>query len=234
MRRELATTALLLTVLAGCRTAAPPAGGAPLEEGIAALTRPLPGELAALYRLRVPGTGTLRLTVATRGPAGRLSVSEPFAGAVSVAAWDDSASPARLYDLREGCRVEASSLTAVLGVGRLPLPQAARLLAGRLPALEGDRLSLEPEARAVDVAGASSSYRATLAQSPWRVTRVAGDGWSVALDRHTVSVPGSVRVEHADGRWAELELLRLEWPEDPSLPEEPELPSCAAAAGAAR
>lgn len=234
MRREASLAlAAAIALAAACRTAPPPPPSAPLEQGVAALTRPLPGDLAALYRLRVAATGTLRLTALTAGTAGRLSISEPFAGAVSVAAWDGDGDAARLYDLREGCRVEAESLAAVLGIGRLPLPQAVRLLAGRLP-VAGGAARVESDSGQAVVSGDTWGYRADLAADPWRVVRVTGEGWSVTLDRHTLSVPGRLRLEHADGRWAELELVRLEWPEDPTLPDEPDLPPCAVAGGGAR
>jgi hypothetical protein len=54
-----------------------------------------------------------------------------------------------------------------------------------------------------------------------------GGGWRVELRDHSSSVPGWLRVRGANGRWAELELVRLEWHQDAGLPPVPELPPCA-------
>ncbi len=232
LRAKIAFAALLLAAASGCRSAPALVSADALQEGVSALTRSLPGELAALYRLRVAATGGLRLTVLTAGPEGRLTISEPFGAAVSVAAWNGA--EARLYDLDHGCRMEAVNTAAVLGVGRLPLPQAARLLAGRLPALPDDVIVVEPDQGTVAVLGNGWTCRVVLAAEPWRVVRVEGEGWTIRLDHHTSSVPGFARLTHEGGRWAELELVRLEWPAAPELPTEPELPPCAAADGAAR
>jgi hypothetical protein len=39
-------------------------------------------------------------------------------------------------------------------------------------------------------------------------------------------VPGFIRVKNADGRWAELDLVRLEWNAGRELPPNPDLPIC--------
>jgi len=191
------------------------------------LSRPLTADLGALYRLRVGRTGGLRLAVLTAGDAGRLTVSDPFGSAVSLAAWSPTES-AMLYDLRAGCRLEVKDVSAVLGLGRLPLPQAARLLAGRLPALPDDTVTPVPGANQVMVSGVGWSCRVGLAEDPWRVVSVAGGSWAIELDRHTGALPGRLELHHVDGRSAELVLVRIEWVIDRRLPAEPDLPTCPA------
>jgi hypothetical protein len=190
----------------------------------------LPGNLAALYRLRVPSSGGLRLSVLTAGSNGRVTISEPFGSAVSLTAWSGG-SWSEVFDLREGCRFATEDLSGVLGVTTLPLPQAVRLLGGRLPAVADDRVEpSSPRQLRVD----SRSWRGlvTLAPGPWRVIAVeeippqGRPGWRAQLRDHSVSVPGWIRVKGADGRWAELELVRLEWPAARELPPTPELPQC--------
>jgi hypothetical protein len=222
----------LLLVLSGCRSAGTPAV---LDRGSAQLaadelSRPPSGDLGALYRLRVPSSGGLRLALLTRGELGRMTISEPFGSAVSLTAWGGAAAP-EVFDLRAGCRLPAADLSAVLGVGSLPLAQAARLLGGRLPALPEDRVEID-EAGRLTLAGDWGSGIVTLAPDPWRVVSFAQQGvseeasWKLRLDRHTLSVPGRIRVEGGDGRWAELELVRLEWDEIGELPALPQLPLC--------
>lgn len=196
---------------------------------IEALTRPLPGDPAALYRMRVSSSGGLRIAMLTSGDAGRMTVSEPFGSAVSLTAWTGSGPPA-FYDLREGCWLEASDLERVLGVAAMPLPQAVRLLGGRLPATADDRLSGRDDGR-IGIEGSGWSALVTLGAAPWRVLEVEEGGsrkgrWRIVLGDHSLSVPGSLRVEDADGRWAELELVRLEWNDGVDLPALPDLPPC--------
>ncbi len=197
-------------------------------QGAEALGRPLPGDLAALYRLRVPASGGLRLSVLATPEAGRLSVSEPFGSAVSLAAWGGGAAP-RLYDLKRGCRLEVRDVSAVLGVAGLPLPEAARLLGGRLPAMDGDAVSVLGPGQ-VMVQGSGWGAVVQLRSDPWRVVAVSDAAepsrWRLELARHTLSVPGFVRADSANGDWAELELVRLEWNPISQLPAEPDLPSC--------
>ncbi len=222
-----AAVLLVLVALPGCRTAQP-SRGEPVQAGLEVLARPLSGGLAALYRMRVPKTGGLRLVVLTLGNAGRLTVSEPFGSPVSILAWRGPGA-AELADLKKGCRSEVSDASAILGVRGLPLPQAARLLGGRLPALPGDRVTVV-EAPWVEVEGPGFGFRVRLAADPWRVVEVEGPGdppaWRIMLDRHTVSVPRSIRAEAGRGRWVELELVRLEWDTVERLPELPDLPPC--------
>ena len=71
----------------------------------------------------------------------------------------------------------------------------------------------------------------TVRAEPWRVVLVEesgnrGTGWRLELGDHSLSVPGSVRVKNGDGRWAELELVRLEWNDGGELPSLPDLPHC--------
>ena len=69
-----------------------------------------------------------------------------------------------------------------------------------------------------------------MATEPWRVMTVdeVGNepGWSIVLGNHTGSVPGSVRLNTSNRRWAELELIRLEWHDGGDLPALPEVPWC--------
>ena len=227
--RRLAVCALLapLVVLGSCRTA-PPSPTGPVEAGLRVLRRPLPGDLAALYRMRVPRTGGLRLSVLASGTAGRMTVAEPFGSTVSLLAWDG---PGRavLLDLRSGCRREVGDASEVLGLPGLPLPQAVLLLGGRLPALPGDRVVPEGEGP-VRIEGNGFAFRARLAADPWRVVEVEGPGsppaWRLTLGAHTVSVPREIHAETRTGRRLELTLVRLEWDTVEQLPPLPELPPC--------
>ncbi len=229
---------VLLAALA-CRTASspPPLERRQLETARKELARPLPGNLAALYRLRVPSSGGLRLSVLVVGDQGRVTISEPFGSAVSLTSWSGSSTP-EVYDLKEGCRFTTHDLSGVLGVGNLPLPQAVRLLGGRLPAVEGDTVEPADDGRLWVVAPRWTG-KVTVASDPWRVVRVEdttdGDpAWSAQLRDHTSTVPGWIRVKGVDGRWAELELVRLEWTTATELPPAPELPPCGTSGGAAR
>jgi hypothetical protein len=216
-------------LVAGCRSAGPPPTASDLEAARLRLSRPLPGSPVALYHLRVPSSGGLRLSLLTSGEAGRLTVSEPFGSAVSLTAWVGAA-PATFFDLRQGCRLDAVDLERVLGISAMPLPQAVRLLAGRLPAVDGDRVSIRADGRLL-VEGVGWKAVIEVAPEPWRVMSAteerAGDGgWKIELSDHTASVPGIVHVRRENGRWAELELVRLEWKDTAELPPLPELPVC--------
>jgi len=218
-----------LVLASGCQSTTPPPTASDLEAARLRLSRPLSGDPVALYHLRVPSSGGLRLSLLTSGEAGRLTVSEPFGSAVSLTAWIGG-EPATFYDLRRGCRLEGVSLARALGVAALPLPEAVRLLGGRLPAVVGDRVSVRPDGRLL-VEGKDWSAEVEVAPDPWRVVSVAegtaGDGgWKIELGDHTASVPGRVYVRREDGRWAELELIRLEWRNGGELPPLPELPFC--------
>lgn len=216
----------------GCRTGADVARpeAAALSDAVEVLGKPLSGELAALYHLRVPSSGALRLAVVQAGGGGRMTVTEPFGSALSVTAWS-AIGPTRFFDLRHGCRVDGAGVAAALGVGAMPMPQAVRLLGGRMPADDGDRVVVRDDGR-LEVIGAGWRALVNVAPSPWRVTEVdeltpdRREGWRVRLDHHTGSVPGTVRIDGADRGWAELELLRLEWDVGRALAPEPELPAC--------
>ena len=198
---------------------------------VARLRRPPQAGMAALYRLRVPSSGGLRLTVTTAGDEVRVAIAEPFGSTLSLSAWRDGAVTA--FDLQRGCRLAASDAAAALGVPALPIARVARLLAGRLPAVPADDVEAIGDGEVV-VRGGDGDCRVTLAAEPWRVTAVAaGDGsersprWRLELSDHSGSVPGAVGVTTADGRWAELQLARLEWG-TAALPELPAgLPPCA-------
>lgn len=191
--------------------------------------RPLPGDPSVLYRLRIPSSGGLRMSVLTSAGGGRLTISEPFGSAVSVTAWQGDTPPV-FFDLREGCRLEASDLSRALGVGAMPLPQAVRMLCGRMPATAEDSVSPVGGSRFL-VEGRGWAAEVEVAGDPWRVVSVheagrSASGWRIVLEDHTGSVPGSLRLKRGDGRWAELELVRLEWHEEGKLPELPDAPLC--------
>jgi len=225
-------TACLLVATLGCKSTDPhrTTGQLDLEYARSALRRPLSGNLAALYRLRVPSSGGLRLSVLTVSDLGRITISEPFGSAMSLTSWSADAPP-EVFDLRERCRFTTNDLSGVLGVGNLPLPQAVRLLGGRLPAVNGDRVQIEEDGR-LRVVGPSWTGLVTVAPDPWRVTAVEDvsadrqGGWQLRLKDHSSSVPGWLRVKGTDGRWAELELVRLEWNTAAELPPAPALPVC--------
>jgi hypothetical protein len=227
-----ALTVLLATLafsLLGCNSTTRQTAALDPADAIADLSRSLPGDPAALYRLRVASSGGLRMALLTSGEAGRLTVSEPFGSAVSLTAWSNS-TPATFYDLREGCRLDAADLELALGVGAMPPPQAVRLLAGRLPVTAGDEVTVDENGRIL-VVGKGWAAWVAVASNPWRITSVEGVGdrgadWLIELDDHTLSVPGQLRVKNVDGRWAELELVRLEWNEGGQLPPLPDLPPC--------
>jgi hypothetical protein len=213
----------------GCSSTAGVTVPLDLEAAIERLRRPLPGDPAALYRLRVSTSGGLRMAVLTSGEEGRLTVSEPFGSAVSLIAWSGSLPPT-FFDHREGCRLDAADLELVLGVGTMPPPQAVRLLGGRLPAIANDRVVASGDGRIL-IEGRGWAAQAVVDSDPWRVVSVeeVGDrrsGWRLELSDHTYSVPGRIRVENGDGRWAELELVRLEWNEGGDLPSLPDLRPC--------
>ena len=219
----------------GCRsTSSPPAAvltGSELESAVRALAGGPASDVTALYRLRVPRASGLRAALRTSGPAGRLTVSDPFGSAVSLVAWSDG-DRGDVFDLEEGCRVPDVDLAAVLGVGRLPLEPMLRLLVGRLPAAEGDAVSAADGGFVVR--GLAWQARVEVAPGPWRVTRVVGqaggrhDAWRIALASHHGAVPGEIRIDRDDGRWARLELVRLVLGPVAALPDLPDLPDCGA------
>jgi hypothetical protein len=163
------------------------------------------------------------------GEDGRLTVSEPFGSAVSLLSWR-GAHPPTFYDLKEGCRLEAADLEQALGIAAMPLPQAVRLMVGRLPATSGDDVSLTPDGRLL-VTGRGWSALVTVAPEPWRVTAVEdgnpeGAQWRISLGGHTADLPREIRVAKIGGRWAELERVGLEWKKTAQLPPLPDLPLC--------
>jgi hypothetical protein len=215
-------------VAAGCATTSRETKNIDLEAAKERLGRPMTDDPAVLYRLRVPSSGGLRLAVMTSGDQGRLTVSEPFGSAVSLTAWSGSDRPT-FFDLRHGCRIEAADLEQALGVPAMPLPQAVRLMCGRLPAVEGDQVTETSDGRLL-VTGEGWSALVTVAPEPWRVVEVVQAGhddavWRLELRDHNV-YPRAIRLEKKGGRWAELELVGLEWNQTAQLPPLPDLPLC--------
>ncbi len=218
----------------GCSSAGASSSGADsqrLSEAIERLDRPLVGDMAALYDLRVARSGGLRAAVVTAGRSGRLTISEPFGSAVSLTAWE-AGSPTVFFDMEEGCRREVRDLEDILGVGALPLAPAARLLGGRLPTTGGGEVRPAGDG-SVEVVEDDFTATVRLVSDPWRVVEVRvnpddrGDGWRLELGSHASSVPGRIRIENPDGRWAELVLKRLEWPVGATLPDLPNnFPPC--------
>ncbi len=221
---------LILLGLTGCQSTAPESTPVDPESAIERLNRPLTGDPSVLYRLRVSASGGLRMSVLTSGEDGRLTVSEPFGAAVSLTSWSGSQQPT-FFDLRKGCQLQATDLEQALGVAAMPLPQAVRLFAGRLPTFGDDWVAPHEDGRIL-IEGLRWAALVTVAAEPWRVVLVEqvgarGRGWRIELSDHSLSVPGFIRVKNADGRWAELKLVRLEWHEGGELPSTPELPLCA-------
>jgi len=222
---------VLFLGLAGCQSTAPETVPVDPEKAIERLNRPLTADPAALYRLRVSASGGLRMSVLTSKENGRLTVSEPFGAAVSLTSWSGSQQPT-FFDLRKGCRIQSMDLEQALGVAAMPLPQAVRLFVGRLPASGDDWIAPREDGRIL-IEGLRWAALVTVAAEPWRVVSVEqvgaqGQGWRFELSDHSLSVPGFIRVENADGRWAELELVRLEWNDGAELPSPPDLPPCTA------
>ena len=217
---------------AGCRTARidQVVDAQQIAEAVDLLGRPSSGDMAALYQLAIPASGGLRLTLLEQGDSGRITVSEPFGAAVSMVDWGSSR-PSVLFDFREGCRLEGADLLKILGVSALPLANAVRLLGGRLPTVDGDRVVARSDGR-LEISGGGWSAVVTVAAEPWRVTLVEEDagsrskGWRVRLKDHSGSVPGWVRVDGGDRKWAELELIRLQWDTVDELAPPPSMPAC--------
>lgn len=227
-RRIVPVAVVVALVCGGCRTTgigqlAPEAP--PFETVVTLLRRPLPGPFVALYRLRTPSTGGLRLSVIADGGRGRMTVSESLGGAVVVAGWDDHGR-SEIFDLRKGCRLEGDGAVRALGLGHLPLDRAILLLGGRAPALEGDRVSALGHGELLEIAGAGWWSVAELAHDPLRIVALRGEDWAVEMGDHTSSVPGRIRIETPSGDWAELELVRLQWEFSGDLPPLPDLPVC--------
>jgi hypothetical protein len=223
--------AVLALGVAGCQSTASETVPVDPVAAIENLNRPLTADPAALYRLRISSSGGLRMSLLTSGEDGRLTVSEPFGAAVSLTCWSGAHQPT-FFDLREGCQIQARDFEQALGVAAMPLPQAVRLFAGRLPATEDDWVTPHENGQIL-IEGLRWAALVTVAADPWRVVSVeqvdADDkGWRFKLSDHSLSVPGFLRIENADGRWAELELVRLEWNDGAELPSPPELPLCTA------
>lgn len=226
----LALGVIAIMLSAGCRSTAPPVISAEdRPASVEALTAPLPGDPAALYRLRVPSTSGLRLSLVTSGDDGRMTIAESFGSAVSLTAWSGIDRPT-FFDLREGCMIESVDLSRVLGIAAMPMPQAVRLLSGRLPAVPADRLAWSDDGR-LEVVGNGWAATIVLAANPWRVVSVSestpsGKGWRLELSDHDGPVPGTIGIKKPGQRWVELELVRIEWKDGRALRELPNLPDC--------
>jgi hypothetical protein len=227
-----AAAACFLTV-GGCRSTAvverPPLTDVQLEQAREALGRPLANNLAALYKLRVPRSSGLKASIRTVGDQGRLGITGPFGDVVSLAAWQ-AGEMGEMFDLKEGCRIPRVNLDAVLGAGRLPLAQAILLLAGRLPAMAGDRVSITPDGE-LEVVGLDWSARVAVAADPWRVVEVRAvtrgePAWRISLSDHDGHVPTEIRIDRSDGDWARLKLVRLVFTVGGALPPLPDLEVC--------
>ena len=232
--RSAAALALFLGLgfATGCRSTAAdvPLGEERIAEAQAALGKPMSGDMAALYHLRIPSSGGLRLSVVQLGSSGRLTVSDQFGAMISLVTWGNAGGTG-FYDMREGCRIRGGDLSSILGVSAMPPPQVVRLLGGRLPASGGDLVSPTDDGR-MTVVGDDWSATVTVMPDPWRIVAVDGParsgagGWRIRLKQHSGSLPGWIRVDDGDGRWAELELTGLEWDTLSELPAVPSLPAC--------
>lgn len=227
----MAVTVLAIVVAGsvGCRStgqgARPMITAAEADRAREVLQRPLPGPLVALYRLRVPSTGGLRLSVLADGDTIRLTVSENFGSAVMTAG-TDAGGTTEVFDLREGCRLEGVSAGRALGLGAFGLQRIIAMLGGRLPAVDGDRIRTIGDGPLVEISGDQWASVAELATDPPRIRSMRGMDWAVELSDHTASVPGTIRVDRTDGEWAEIELVRLKWEFSGAFPDLPDLPLC--------
>lgn len=217
-------------LLQGCGSTAPGVSANRANEALTILSAPLPNDLSAIYRLRVPKSAGLRMTVLARPDSGRLTVSRSLGSALTTVGWEPTQVPI-LVDYQEGCSLRSESISRVLGVGSLPLPQAVRLVGGRLPATDRDRVSVQPDGRLL-VEGFRWGCLVKVARKPWRVVHVESvrgpseSAWSVRLSKHRGSVPGIVRFESSDDRWAEIELRGVQWNAIAELPGLPDFPPC--------
>ncbi len=222
-----------MLAIGGCRSAAvverPHLTAAQLAQAREALGRPLADDLAAQYKLRVPRSSGLKASIRTLGDRGRLGITDPFGEVVSIASWQAD-ELGELYDFKDGCRVPRVNLDAVLGAGRLPLAEAILLLAGRLPAKDGDRVSITSDGE-LEVVGLDWSARVAVAADPWRVVEVRAvtrgePAWRISLADHDGPVPTEIRIDRSDGDWARLKLVRLVFTNGGALPPLPDLELC--------
>jgi len=216
----------------GCRSGQGPTGlsSEQLDAAVAALGAPRPGGMGVLYRLRTPTSSRLRLAVLTAGQEGRMTVSEPFGAALSISAWDESGSSVFL-DLQAGCRLDSADVSSVFRLDFVPLPEVALLLGGRLPALSGDSVQPTADGRLL-ISGQGWACLVSVEPDPWRVVAVEettgtrARGWRLKVSEHRESVPRALRLQLSATRWAELDLVRLEWNPVTILPALPDLPEC--------
>lgn len=230
MKRSFLAVVAVVVIAAGCRSTSPQAQGRSWspdwsDRAVEVLGRPLPGPMAALYRMRVPSTGGLRLGIIVTGNGhGRMTISEPFGAAVMIAGWDNQRE-AEVFDLEEGCRLSREQAMAAMGLGALPLDRATRLLGGRLPDRFGDEFRQKQEGVLV-ITGPDFRAEIEVDAEPWRVVAVRSAGYTVELDKHTSSLPGRLRIKNRDGDSAELILGTLKWEGPDDLSPLPVLPVC--------
>jgi hypothetical protein len=240
-RMSAVTTAALTLILGcsfvGCKSASEQVLDTDaLANAVDELGRLSSRNVAALYNLRASASPALRMSIAALDGSGRLTISEPFGSAVSMAGWG-AVESSRFLDLRKGCGIPDNDLSAIFGVSVMPMPQAVRLLSGGLPSVGSDVVSVN-ENGWIEVAGDGWSARIDVRPDPWRVVNVeeitadGSKGWRVRLRDHVVSVPGWIRVEGVGKRWAELDLRRIQRDTVTELPALPSLPPCKAPAEA--
>lgn len=197
---------------AGCSSLKPvdAVGDIDLSSGMKLLSRPLPGPMAALYRLRAGSTGNLRLSLIADHEWGRMTVAESFGSTLSIVAWEGGGSLPLVLDMRHGCRLHQNDLAGVLGFSSIPVRRMMRLLGGRLPLEAGDQLERGSGGK-LRIEGRNWKGRLVLASNPWRVVRLNSGDFSVVLKDHTLSVPGRIEMEDLEGHRIRLDLLRLKW-----------------------
>ncbi len=228
-------SALLLSVLmllapaGGCRstTAVLSTSEEQLSAAIRELTRPLPGPMAALYRLQVGSTRTLRLALLADGGWGRMTISESFGSTLSIGAWDE-AEGSRILDMREGCRLRTTGLSGELGLGEIPIRRIPLLLGGRIPLEEDDHLDLGRDPGEILIRSAHWQALIRLVPDPWRVCEIRSGDFVVKLSDHSLSVPGRIETRDDSGRLIRLDLLRLRWEIRRKPGKLPEFPLCTA------
>jgi len=196
-----------------------------IQDGILKLRRALPGQMAALYRLKVGSTQTLRLALLAEKAWGRITISESFGSTLSIAAWDEAESP-RFLDLRQGCRLPENDLAGLFGFSEIPLERLPLLLGGRLPVEEGDQLEFSKTSGELFVQAPKWKAALRLAPNPWRVVELRSGDFVIKLSDHSLSVPGRIETRDEDGRRVRLDLLRLQWKITRKPGELPELPLC--------
>lgn len=225
----LLSVCILLAAVGGCRSTTPvlSTGEEQLSAAIRELTRPLPGPMAALYRLQVGSTRTLRLAVLADGDWGRMTISESFGSTLSIGAWDE-AEGSRVLDMRDGCQLPPRGLAGELGLGEIPMKRIPLLLGGRIPLEEDDHLDFGRDPGEILIRSDHWQALIRLVPDPWRVCELRSGEFVVKLSDHSLSVPGRIETRDASGRLIRLDLLRLKWEIGRKPGALPELPLCPA------